>query len=73
MVPNKGVKEPLDFDGVVTFADSLGYCETTVMSDAEADIIAFRHRVAEGCRAEVTTEDAVKGDRQTNGLIVNTQ
>ena len=40
--------------------------------DTETAIIAFRHRVAEVCKAEVTTEDAVKGDKQSNGLIENT-
>ena len=30
-------------------------------SDTEPAIIAFRNRVAENCKAEVTLEDAVKG------------
>ena len=33
--------------------------------------MAFRNRVAEVCRAEVTTEDAVKGDKESNGVIEN--
>ena len=40
-------------------------------SDTEPAIIAFRNRVAEMCKAEVSTEDAVKGDRESNGLIEN--
>ena len=51
---------------VVKFINSLGYCGITLESDTEPAIVAFRNRVAEGCRAEVTSEDAVKG--QTNGL-----
>ena len=40
-------------------------------SDTEPAIIAFRNRVAALCKAEVTTEDAVKGDKESNGLIEN--
>ena len=40
-------------------------------SDTEPAIIAFRNRVAAMCKAEVTTEDAVKGDKQSNWLIEN--
>ena len=39
------------------------------MSDAELATIAVGNRVAEGCRAEVTREDAVKGVEQTTGLV----
>ena len=50
----------------------LGYREITLKSDTEPAIMAFRNRVAEMCKAEkVTTEDAVKGDRESNGLIEN--
>ena len=49
----------------------LGYREITLKSDAEPAIIAFRNRAAEMCKAEVTTEDAVKGDTESNGLIEN--
>ena len=31
----------------------------------------FRNRVAAMCNAEATTEDAVKGDKESNGLIEN--
>ena len=51
--------------------DLLGYREITLKSDTEPAIIAFRNRVAERCKAEVTTEDAVKGDKESNGLIEN--
>ena len=34
-------------------------------------VIAFRNRVAENCNAEVTLEDAVKGDKPSNGLVEN--
>ena len=47
----------------------LGYCEITLKSDTEPAIVAFRNRVAAMCKAEVTTEDAVKGDKASNGLI----
>ena len=41
---------------VVKFIDSLGYREIALKSDTEpAAITAFRHRVAEECRAEVTS------------------
>ena len=50
---------------VVMFVDSLGYREITLKSDTEPATIAFRNRVAEWCRPEVTTEDAVKGETQT--------
>ena len=53
------------------FIDSLGYREITLKSDSEPSIIAFRNRVAAMCKAAVTTEDAVKGDKESNGLIEN--
>ena len=53
------------------FIDFLGYREITLKSDTEPAIIAFRNRVAAMCKAEVTTEDAVKGDKESNGLIEN--
>ena len=45
---------------VAKFIDLLGYREITLKSDTEPPIIAFRNRVAEACKAEVTTEDAVR-------------
>ena len=53
------------------FIDLLGYCEITLRSDTEPAIIAFRNRFAAMCKAEATTEDAVKGDKESNGLIEN--
>ena len=67
----KGVEEPWTVERVAKFIDLLGYREITLKSDTELAIIAFRNRVAEVCKAEVTTEDAVKGDKESNGLIEN--
>ena len=67
----KGVEEPWTVERVAKFIDLLGYREITLKSDTEPAIIAFRNRVAEACKAEVTTEDAVKGDKESNGLIEN--
>ena len=67
-----GSRKPCTLQRVATFVDSLGYRETTLKDDTETAIIAFRNRVAEVCKAEVTIEDAVKGDKQSNGLIENT-
>ena len=67
----KGVEEPWTIERVAKFIDLLGYSEITLKSDTEPAIIAFRNRVAEACKAEVTTEDAVKGDKESNGLIEN--
>ena len=53
------------------FIDLLVYREMTPKSDTEPAIIAFRNRVAEMCNAEVATEDAVEGDKESNGLIEN--
>ena len=65
----KGVEEPWTIQRVVKFI-LLGYREITLKSDTPA-IIVFRNRVAAICKAEVTTEDAVKGDKESNGLIEN--
>ena len=58
----KGVEEPWTIERVSKFIDLLGYREITLKSDTEPVIIAFRNRVAEICKAEVTTEES-------NGLI----
>ena len=55
---------------MVKFIDLLGYREITLKSDTEPAIIAFRNRVAAMCKAEVTTEDTVKGDKESNGLVM---
>ena len=53
------------------FIDLLGYRAITLKSDTEPARVAFRNRVAAMCKAEVTTEDAVEGDKESNGLIEN--
>ena len=67
----QGVEEPWTTERVVKFIDFLGYREITLKSDTELAIIAFRNRVAALCKAEVTTEGAVNGDKESNGLIKN--
>ena len=67
----KVVAEPWTVERVVKIIDLLGYREITQKSATELAIDAFRNRVAEMCKAEVTTEDAVKGDKASNGLIEN--
>ena len=71
VVLKKGFEEPWAIERVGRFIDSLGAREITLKSDTEPAIILFRNRVAEGWRAEVATEDAVTGDKQTTGLIEN--
>ena len=65
------MEEPWTIDRVAKIIDLLGYREITLKSDTELAIIACRNRVAEMCKAEVTTEDAVKGDTESDGLIEN--
>ena len=60
----KGVEELWTIDRVAKVIDLLGYREITLKSDTEPAIIPFRNRVAALCKAEVTTEDAVKGDKR---------
>ena len=67
----KGVEEPWTIERVAKFIDLLGYREITLKSDTEPAIRAFRNRVAAMCKADVTTEDAVKEDKESNGLIEN--
>ena len=67
----KGVAGPWTIERVAKFIDLLGYREITLKSDTELAIIVFRNRVAEKCKAEVTTEDVVKRDEESNGLIDN--
>ena len=52
----KDLEEPWTIHRVVRFIDLLGYRKITSKSDTEPAIIAFRKRVAEMCKAEVTTE-----------------
>ena len=59
----KGIEEPCASERVARFINSQGYTEITLKSDTEPAIIAFRNRVAENCKAEVTLQDAVRGDK----------
>ena len=65
----KGVEEPWTTETLANFTDLLGYREIALKSDTEPAIIACRNRVTEMCKAEVATEDAMQGDKQSNGLI----
>ena len=65
----KGVGEPWTVDRMVRFLDLLGYRESTMRSDTEPAIIAFRKRVTEMSKVGVRTEDAVKGDKSSNGFM----
>ena len=67
----KGVEEPWTITRAAKCIDLLGYREISLKSDTEHGIIAFRNRAAEMCKAEVSTEDTVKGDIESNGLIEN--
>ena len=67
----EGIEEPWASEPVARFINSLGYKEITVKSDRNLAIIAFRSRLAEDCKAEVLTEDAVKRDEPSNGLVEN--
>ena len=64
MALKKDVEEPWTIDSVVWFIDLLGYRGITLPA-----ILAFRNRVADKCKAEVATEDAVEGDKPSNWLI----
>ena len=63
----KGIEEPWASRRVGRFINSLRCKEITLESDTDPAIIAFRNRVAENCNAEVTLEDAVQGDKPSNG------
>ena len=60
VVEKKSLEEPWAFERVVKFINLLGFREPTLNIDTEP---AFRNRVAEMCKAEITTEDGVKGDK----------
>ena len=68
-VLQKGIEE--HWARVARFINSSGYKEITLKSDTELAIIALRNRVAENCKEEITLEDAVKGDKPSNGLVEN--
>ena len=65
----KAVEEPWTIERVLRFIDQLGYRDVTLKGETEPAIVAFRNRVAAMCKAEVATEDAVEGDKESNGLI----
>ena len=67
----KGVEEPWTIERVAKFIDLVGCREITLKSDTEPAIIAFRNSVADMCKAEVATEDAAKGDKESNWFIEN--
>ena len=67
----KGVEELWTIARVAKFIDLLGYHEITLKCETGPEIIAFINRVAALRKAEVTTEDAVNGDKESNGLIGN--
>ena len=69
VVLKNGIEEPWASGGVARFINSLGYKETTLKSDTESAILGSRNRVAENCNAEVTLEDAVKGDNPSTRLV----
>ena len=71
VVLKKGIEEPWASERVERFINSSGYKDVTLKSDTEPSIIAFRNRLAENCSAEVASEDAVKGDKPSNGLVEN--
>ena len=71
VILKKGIEEPWANERVAKFINSLGCKEITLKSDTEPAIIALRNTVAENCKAEVTLEDAVKGDELSNGLVEN--
>ena len=54
---------------MATFINTLGQKEIAMNSDTESAIITFRNRVAENCNAELTSEDAVRGDKPSNELV----
>ena len=64
----KRIEEPWTNERVAKFIDLLGFRETTLKSDTN-------HCVQKSClncaTEKVTTGDAVKGDKESNGLIEN--
>ena len=60
----KSLGQSRERERVVKLIDYLGFREITFKYDTEPAIVAFRSRVVAMCKAEVTTEDAVKGDNR---------
>ena len=72
VVLSKGVEAPWAIGRVVRFIDSLGYREITWKERHGASHRRFQEpKTLKGYGAEVTTEETVKGDQQTKGLIEN--
>ena len=69
VVLKRGLEEPWASERVTSFINSLRCKEITLKSDTEPAVIAFRNRLAENCKAEVTL-DVVKGDEPSNGFVV---
>ena len=67
----EGIEKAWASERVARFINSLEYNEIMLKSDTEPAKIAFRNRVAENCNAEVASEDAVKGDKLSNGWVEN--
>ena len=67
----KGIEEPWTSERVAKFIDLHGYHEITLKSDTEPAITRLRNRVAEMWKAEVNTQDGVKGDKEPSGLLEN--
>ena len=68
----KDVEEPWAIERVVMFFHSLGCRETTLKSDTEPAIIAFRTPNRSRVQGRNYNRDAVEGDVQTNGFTENT-
>ena len=71
VVLKKRIEEPWASERVARFINPLRYKETTLKSDTESAIIAFRNREAEKCNAKVKLEVAVKGNKPSNGMVEN--
>ena len=71
VVLKKGIEERWRSERVARFINSLEYKELTLKNGTEPTRIAPTNRVAENGNAEVTVEDAVKGDKPSNGLDEN--
>ena len=67
----KGIEELWASERVARSINSLEYKEIALKSDTESATTAFRNCVAEHCNAVVTLEDAVKGDKPSDGLVEN--
>ena len=60
----KGIEEPWTSERLAKLIDLLGDHGIILKIDTELARIAFRNRVAEMCKAEVATKDAMMGDKR---------